>query len=362
MQQTVRETVKVGSQQREKRFPVGTDPAVIEAWKVQMRASLGGGVAKAIPATVKVGTEQRQKTFAAGTDPKTIEAWKEEVRRALRVKHNLTTPDTLRTDIITYLALMKAKLSKETYASRECHLQAWLPAFGDQSRHTLTLEMIHAVRDAWTTGPDPYSGKTCNHRTFALKHLYRQLGVGRLQVTPLDKLDKLPEADPNPQFVDVRTIKRVASRIVNPKTRGRFMVLASTGQRPAQLKRAERDDVDLRLGLWKVRPAKRGNPIPVVLTTDMKAAFRVFAAADAWGPFDSSDYAKQLYKAGWPKHIRPYNTKHTIGLTLADSNLQWEDIKDWFGHKDVKTTRIYTGHVVSRLRRTSEKLAGRIGW
>jgi site-specific recombinase XerD len=98
------------------------------------------------------------------------------------------------------------------------------------------------------------------------------------------------------------------------------------------------------------------------LTSDMVAAWKAFIAADAWGHFDGSDYAKQLYAAGWPKGIRPYNAKHTVALTLANSNAEWEDIKDFFGHTDIKTTKIYTGMVLGRLKGTAAKLEGRLGW
>ena len=140
------------------------------------------------------------------------------------------------------------------------------------------------------------------------------------------------------------------------------MVLASTGQRPAQLKRTEPGDVSLQRRLWLVRPAKGGNAIPVVLTDDMVAAWKVFKAAKAWGDFDGSDYAKELYAAGWPKDVRPYNTKHTVAITLGESGAEWEDIKDFFGHTDVKSTRIYTGLIAARGRRVSGRLAGRLGW
>jgi integrase len=154
----------------------------------------------------------------------------------------------------------------------------------------------------------------------------------------------------------------VAKHLTDPKTKARFMVLASTGQRPSQLKRALPQDVHLRRGIWFVRRAKGGNPIPVFLTDDMIIAWKAFTAANAWGHFDGSDYAKALYAAGWPKHIRPYNTKHTVAITLAESRAEWGDIRDWFGHTDEKTTRIYTGLVAHRLRATGKRLSGRFGW
>jgi integrase len=118
------------------------------------------------------------------------------------------------------------------------------------------------------------------------------------------------------------------------------------------------------------RPAKGGNPIPVSLNDDMVFAWKRLLPLAKPCPkkgqlpfrFDTSDYDKKLYEAGWPRHIRPYNAKHTVGITLAESGAEWEDIKDWFGHTDVKTTRIYTGLVASRLRQTGRLLEGRLGF
>lgn len=327
-----------------------------------------------IRANVKVGTRQKVKRFKRGTPLKTITDWQDRIRVALRDDTVPVAKDLLRNDAERYLAHMKATLAPASYASRICEINAWLPALGHVRRQEITREHILDVRHGWLTDPDaPRSPKTCNHRTRALAHLYRYLD-GKRAPTPIDDLKKLAEPDPAPQFIDVETIARVLQRITNPKTRARFMVLVSTGQRPAQLQRAKPEDVDLKRGFWFVPQAKGGNPITVVLNSDMVAAWEVFIAADAWHTWsptkrafihgwDSSQYAKELYAAGWPKHIRPYNAKHTVAMTLARAGAEWEDIKDWLGHKQLKSTRIYSGPVVlERLRGISETLAGRLGW
>jgi site-specific recombinase XerD len=75
------------------------------------------------------------------------------------------------------------------------------------------------------------------------------------------------------------------------------MVIASTGVRPAELKRAESADVDLERKAWIVRTAKGGEPRAFWLNDDMVAAWKPFVAA-AWGTFDGSDYVKALYATG----------------------------------------------------------------
>lgn len=311
-------------------------------------------------AYVKVGKAQREKRFKPETPLKKIQEWRDETRVALRALPKApAAKGTVKADGCKYLAHMKPLIKLSTWRSRVCEIEAWYPTIGQVPRHLVTRAQIMDVRHGWlTAGLAP---KTCNHRVRALRHLYRTLD-GSKAPTPCDDVPKLKEPPADPKFVSPAVIRRVARTITDPKTRGRFMVLASTGQRPAQLKRAEKPDVDLRRRLWMVRPAKGGQPIPVILTDDMMTAFKVFKDADAWGDFDGSDYAKRLYAAGWPKHIRPYNTKHTIAITLAEAGSEWEDTKDWFGQRDVKTTRIYTGLVLSRFRKTSARLAGRIGW
>src|SRR6185503_12278761 len=133
-------------------------------------------------------------------------------------------------------------------------------------RHEITRRDILETRSAWLA--DGYAPKTINHRVRALRHLYRVLD-GSKAPTPADDLEKLKEPDPQPQFVLPSTIRKVAHNITDAKTRARFMVLAATGMRPAQLRRAVRTDVQLRQRLWMVRRAKGGNPIPMTLTDDM---------------------------------------------------------------------------------------------
>lgn len=322
---------------------------------------------------VKVaGIPQKEKRFKPDATYETRENWRAEKKVALLKMQTRLRPTsrtgTFGADVKSYLESVKPTLAVATYNSRVCELDAYLDVFRRQPRADITRAALLELRTAWLTsgrakrhGVTGTATKTIRNREAALRHLFHHLD-GKKAPTPVDDLPPLPKTPAQPQFVSVARIKLVAKRITDRKTRARFMVLASTGQRPAQLKRAEPSDVSLRRRLWLVRPAKGGNPIPVTLTDDMIAAFKAFKAAKAWGHFDGSDYAKQLYEAGWPRSIRPYNAKHTVAIALGEAGAEWEDIKDFFGHTDVKTTRIYTGLIAARGRRTSRHLEGRIGW
>jgi integrase len=104
-----------------------------------------------------------------------------------------------------------------------------------------------------------------------------------------------------------------SGRLHNAKTRARFMVRASTGRRPSEIMRAQREDVDLARGVWRVRDGKGGWLVALYLNTDMLIAWMTFIDADAWGRFNTGSQAEVLRAAGWPEHSRPYNLRHSVG-------------------------------------------------
>ncbi len=98
------------------------------------------------------------------------------------------------------------------------------------------------------------------------------------------------------------------------------------------------------------------------LNRDMVAALKAFVAADAWGTFDASDYAKALYAARWPKDIRPYQARHSVAIEAGERGVDLGDVSPCMGHSNVQTTRdSYQGVLASRQRKVSEALAGRFG-
>jgi integrase len=166
----------------------------------------------------------------------------------------------------------------------------------------------------------------------------------------------------------VRVAKQLEARekkglIRDAKTRARFMVLAACGRRPSEVMRTQRSDVDLVRRVWTVRDGKGGESPGVYLNNDMLAAWRVFVKAKAWGTFETSSFAKVLRSAGWPKAVRPYNLRHTVGISLSEAGVDLADIQAHMGHKRIATTRkFYVPVLSSRMEAASRLLEGRLGW
>jgi site-specific recombinase XerD len=240
-------------------------------------------------------------------------------------------------------------------------VNAWIDLYGRLRRSQLTAEHVRKARATWAG--DGYAPKTINNRIQTLQHLYTTLD-GDKAPTPADDIKKLTVPDSVKVLVPAKVFQSVAANLTDPKTRSRFMLIASTGVRPAEVKRAKPGDVDLDRRVWMVRTAKGGAPRAIVLNDEMRAAWTAFIAAHAWGSFDASDYAKALYAAGWPKDVRPYQARHSVALELGERGIDLADVSTMLGHKDLATTRRhYQGILTSRLKSASHALAGRFsGW
>jgi site-specific recombinase XerD len=315
-------------------------------------------------ATVKVGSGgealQREKRFSFDTPIKEMREWQDDMRAELRKEHGRPNRrGTLEADAKAYLVQVKHLTS---YKSRVCEVNAWVAEYGRLKRAHITEASVRKARAKWAE--EGYAPKTINSRIMVLQHLYHTLDGERAK-TPCDDIKRMPVPVGVKVLVPATTFRKVAEHLKpEPKTRARFMVIASTGCRPAEVRRAEPGDVDLSRRFWVVRTAKDGKPRGILLNDEMFEAWKAFIAADAWGHFDASDYAKALYAAGWPRDVRPYQARHSVALELGEKGIDLADVASLLGHKDVGMTRKhYQGILSSRLKGASDALAGRFsGW
>lgn len=273
-----------------------------------------------------------------------------------------TKPGSFTRDAVRFLASRKALAS---FKSDRAHLRVWIARFGRFSRYAITRDMVRTALSDWQL--QGYSPRELRHRWRILSQCFTTLdpdGPNPCRGVKLPKIVKSrPRSVSDAVVRDVALQLRkaeIAGLLRDAKTRARYLVLATTGQRPAQLKRAKPADVDLERRLWFVDPAKGDNGTIVYLNDDMRAAWGLFIAAQAWGAYDGRSFAKTLRWNGWPTGIRPYNLRHSVGLSLSELGVDLGDIQHAMGHTSPNTTRIYVPGVLARLKAASGKLDGRL--
>lgn len=325
-------TVTESKLRKDLRFPPGTPIPFMEKWRIRIRADLAEDAAQRDPET----PTPTRGTFAA--------------------------------DLARYLPQIKGRVS---YKADRSHLQAWLPQLGPRLRSAITPAHVRRAMAAWREAGK--SARTIRHRIRVLRELYATLD-GRHAAPPLAGV-KLPKiAEPNPTPVSLKLIQTVAASLKRglvrrrrcgpkrtfadvhcaepEKTYARFLVRATTGQRPAQIMRAKPEDLDLTRGIWFVRPAKGGRAIPLPLTAEMVEAWAVFVTAKAWGPFDTRSFSQTIRRHGWPKGIRPYALRHTFAIDHLLGGTDLGDLQGLLGHRQIETTRhFYAPVLLARLKK-----------
>lgn len=310
---------------------------------------------------------QREKRFPPDTPLDVLTAWR---KRRIAQAPSGTGPKTgLARDVVRYLAFRK---SMRSFVTERAQLRAWIHLYPKLSRWALNGDHVRAAIAKWQAVG--YSAQEIKHRVNALKRLFRTLDGAR--DTPCDgvRLPRIPKSRPVPVPDDIIRQVAVQLRIAemadagkahtlrDSKTRARFLVLATTGQRPAQVMRATPNDVDLERRLWIVRPAKGDRGAVVVLNDEMHAAWTLFARARAWGPFNQRSFVRTLRRNGWPNGIRPYNLRHSVGFALSAAGVDLGDIQAHMGHSDPRTTRtFYVPALLARQAAASEAILGRVG-
>lgn len=309
--------------------------------------------------------KQRELRFPHDTP---ISQIREDVAAAKAKSGGTRIPGTLATAIDKWDALERHLAS---WRDRRSELRAWSALYGPKKMAAISRVDVQAAMSRWAeAGLAP---KTIRNRLWSLRHLYHLLNGSRAP-TPCDDVRPPPKGRTMPAWVSPDIILAVYERLLeqerkgllrDAKTRARYMVLASTGRRPSEVARAKPDDLDLERGVWRVRDGKGGwTPGGLPLTDDAREAWRVFAEAKAWGPFNVSSYAKRLRTAGWPAGIRPYNLRHSVGIDMSERGVDLQDVGAALGHASVQTTRsAYVPILSSRMQRASDALAGRLsGW
>jgi integrase len=319
-----------------------------------------------LSSVVTVGQHRSEVRWPFGTDLDTIQAWQRRTRIDLVRLTPAVPRGSLSADIERYIRQIK---HLKSWPERRAELRAWAKFFGPRNRSHIREPQVRQAIGIWAA--DGVAQKTITNRVWTLANLYRTLD-GKRTPTPCDDITLARPLKTPPVAVSPALVVRVDAQLQeherrgllrDQKTRARFRVLAACGRRPSELKRAAASDLDLERRVWTPRNGKGGLSDPIYLNADMLAAWTFFVAADAWGPFNTGAFVRVLHHCGWPRTVRPYNLRHSVGIAMSDAGIDLSDIQVHMGHSRIATTRhFYVPATRGRAKAASDAIDGRFQW
>lgn len=290
-----------------------------------------------IRAYVKVGDIQREKRYPADTPVKTMQGWRDECRVALRkLRPQKGQHGSLSADVTRYLRQVSAM---PTADERSRHLDLWIGALGAHTpRASITPDAIRTVLQQWRHTHEP---ATCNKRRTALMHVWSVLD-GKGARNPVRDVPKFRPPDALPRGRDPHVLDALLKAATLCRSRASCRVMLWTGMRPAELQRAQPEDVNVTHKTVIVRTAKGGRVRVVPLTAQAVAAWKEFAKAEAWGKVPQAAPLNRWLQKVTQLPVRVYDLRHSYGTALARRETRLDVIGSLMGHSSLELTKRYT--------------------
>jgi site-specific recombinase XerD len=315
----------------------------------------------------KTGPRPKEKRFPRDASLKAMRAWQEDTRAELRRQDLRPAKGTLADDVEQYLKLVQPRLV--SFKDREYDLRQWLPRFGHRHRHVLEPKELQTQLNEWRLAG--YSAQTCNLRRTALSHLFTTLD-GKRERNPVSDVPKFERPEPKPHALPYEVIRETFDAMRPNATKARLMLIAYAGFRPSEVMRAVPEDVEPFLErdepFCYKRTGKKGRPVMVPLPPEGVEAWKLFIQRNAWGRFAreniNRDWKAAMVRAGEARvqtlqqeasadaiaavrrafaPVRCYSLRHSYATQLL---LRGSDdlslVQEALGHRDARTTRIYT--------------------
>jgi integrase len=333
----------------------------------------GGWRAKVAVGNSRHGGKAVEQKFAPGTPLKDIQRWQDQTRAALQRQEikvvkgvfGFYVEGQAYGDAAIYLGRSDVK-SLASYKSRVCDIAAWCPRFGNTLRHLITPTEIEEEMEKWRAAG--IAIWTRRHRLNALRHLFTKLD-GKNAPNPARDATQPKKPKFPPRALPYDVIRATLATMQPTTTKAFLMIMAFCGFRPVEIRRIAPPDIHLDGAEPSVtRPsAKGGNIVTLALPPEGVKGWKLWLDMNTWNAAEHTwemgslsnanrDWKKamrrvrdKLVHEGKPNEaaryepVRAYDLVHSWSHRL---NVQGEAditaVQMARGHKDVRTTQIYT--------------------
>lgn len=272
-----------------------------------------------------------------------------------------------------FLARLRESSSPHTLRAYRIDLREFL-AFCDAEGVSGAREIGHRLLRAFlaSMGEKGLQKSTIARRLAAVRALCRHLvREGALEADPSRALRSPRRSRPLPVHLGESEVDRLLSAARNPRDRAILETLYGGGLRVSELVGLDRDDIDFRSGVARVRGKGRKErlaPLGSAAVASLQEYLRVPAkGADPRPVFRNRAgdriSARSVHRlvratalqAGVDPRSRPHTLRHSFATHLLDRGADLREVQELLGHKNIATTQIYTHVSMERLRKVYEQ-------
>lgn len=282
-----------------------------------------------------------------------MQRWQEDTRADMRREQLRPVKGTLAADVERYL-LQPQVTALASYKTRLSDTRAWVPRYGHLRRDELTPAIVGRQLTDWVTAGSAVW--TVRHRLNALRQVYIVLD-GSDAYNPAQDVQAPPKPRSIPRALDYASIRTTFNQMDPSATKAVLLIMAFCGFRPSEIRRTE----PWMLHLEDPEPyvirntAKGGDVVPVPLSPEGMLGWRMFLAHGGFTktakrprtfPNANRDWQAAMERADLAP-TRCYDLVHSYCTKLLmDGGGDIAMVQKVRGHRDIRTTLIYTQVVV----------------
>lgn len=260
----------------------------------------------------------------------------------------------LRYDIETYIdAMVQMRYSQNTLRLYLSELVKCINYFDGQPLGLLSHKAINSyLADIAGAG---VSDSKLNAAVNAIKFYYNH--VRYTDTVNIEYVRRPRKSKRLPQVLSIKEVDRLLQAVDNLKHVAMLYTLYSSGIRVSELLALRTSDVDWARNHIFIQDAKGRKDRYVIMSKTLKELLRfyfdqyhpqayLFEGQEIDSPYSArsvqSIVKRAARKAGISKKVTPHTLRHCFATHLADSGVGLNIIKELLGHKDIKTTMVYT--------------------
>ena len=261
-----------------------------------------------------------------------------------------------------YLAWLKLHRAEKTYKDYKASLVFILPFFGNLTVPHLTPSLLTQYKQQRADSiraKGKAGNRSINKELDILQAIIKYMVDNNMARKLPFKVEKLPYKRPIPQIPHPAEIEEFMGEIADPTKQAMARLMQLAGLRFKEVRLLRWENLDWRKNTGMLVDTKGGTPrhfiIPeearVILHPTRQPGGYVFLNLKTGNPYTS---LKTLFnaasrRANTGQRIKPHLLRHFYLTNLLDATGDLRLVQETAGHKDIKTTQIYTHISTARL-------------